>query len=381
LIETALCAGCFSLMFQKFKNKAKIKSMLAQIEKNRIRVYFYIASILTIVLMTSFLLFQYSQSLKREYENKIEQLSSSIIESKQKFIQNAVEQVIYLIESERHLANEEYFSQSLSKEQIDAIAIRRVSRLIRDMRLIDDGYIWVNRIVNYQGGESYAIRQIHPNLPETEGMQLSTNTTDIKGNRPYQEELDGINKNGELFFDYYFKKLDSEKISHKLSFAKLYKPFDWVVATGVYLDDVDQLIASETIKMEETYKYQLLKSISITALALLLSSSGLIFFDKLISSLISSYQEDIKEFTTNLVEEKEKTERALKEIKTLQGIIPICQHCKGIRDDKGDWNRLEQYISTRTDAQFSHGICDTCLKEHYSLTPSKKSKKNTDLKS
>ena len=368
-------------MFQKFKNKAKIKSMLAQIEKNRIRVYFYIASILTIVLMTSFLLFQYSQSLKREYENKIEQLSSSIIESKQKFIQNAVEQVIYLIESERHLANEEYFSQSLSKEQIDAIAIRRVSRLIRDMRLIDDGYIWVNRIVNYQGGESYAIRQIHPNLPETEGMQLSTNTTDIKGNRPYQEELDGINKNGELFFDYYFKKLDSEKISHKLSFAKLYKPFDWVVATGVYLDDVDQLIASETIKMEETYKYQLLKSISITALALLLSSSGLIFFDKLISSLISSYQEDIKEFTTNLVEEKEKTERALKEIKTLQGIIPICQHCKGIRDDKGDWNRLEQYISTRTDAQFSHGICDTCLKEHYSLTPSKKSKKNTDLKS
>ncbi|MCK5539885.1 MAG: HAMP domain-containing protein [Deltaproteobacteria bacterium] len=58
-------------------------------------------------------------------------------------------------------------------------------------------------------------------------------------------------------------------------------------------------------------------------------------------------------------------EEALKEIKTLSGVIPICMHCKGIRDDKGAWNQLEKYISEHSDAQFSHGICDKCLKEHY----------------
>lgn len=65
---------------------------------------------------------------------------------------------------------------------------------------------------------------------------------------------------------------------------------------------------------------------------------------------------------------KEKTlslERALSEIRTLKGIIPICAYCKGIRDDQGSWKRLEVYISEHSDAEFSHGICDTCLRKHF----------------
>jgi PAS domain S-box-containing protein len=56
---------------------------------------------------------------------------------------------------------------------------------------------------------------------------------------------------------------------------------------------------------------------------------------------------------------------ALKEIKTLKGIIPICSHCKKVRDDQGFWNQVEAYISTNTDAEFSHGVCPGCVKEHY----------------
>ena len=58
-------------------------------------------------------------------------------------------------------------------------------------------------------------------------------------------------------------------------------------------------------------------------------------------------------------------EEANDKIKTLQGIIPICMHCKEIRDDKGYWNQLEKYISEHSEVQFSHGICEKCLKEHY----------------
>jgi DNA-binding response OmpR family regulator len=56
-------------------------------------------------------------------------------------------------------------------------------------------------------------------------------------------------------------------------------------------------------------------------------------------------------------------EEALAEIKTLKGCIPICATCKKIRDDDGYWNHLEAYISKRTDATFTHGICPTCLKK------------------
>jgi PAS domain S-box-containing protein len=56
---------------------------------------------------------------------------------------------------------------------------------------------------------------------------------------------------------------------------------------------------------------------------------------------------------------------ALSEVKTLQGIIPICTHCKKIRDDDGYWQRVEQYIQERSDVLFTHGICDDCAKKMY----------------
>ncbi len=56
-------------------------------------------------------------------------------------------------------------------------------------------------------------------------------------------------------------------------------------------------------------------------------------------------------------------QQALEEIKTLKGIIPICMHCKEIRDDEGYWNQLESYITKHSEAKFSHCICDKCLKK------------------
>lgn len=67
---------------------------------------------------------------------------------------------------------------------------------------------------------------------------------------------------------------------------------------------------------------------------------------------------------------------ALDEIKTLQGIIPICSYCKQIRDDEGYWNKIEEYIQDRSGAQFSHGICPDCIKKHHPKLGKNKEKKN-----
>jgi len=58
-------------------------------------------------------------------------------------------------------------------------------------------------------------------------------------------------------------------------------------------------------------------------------------------------------------------ERALKEVKTLRGIVPICSFCKKIRNDKGYWDQVEVYVKEHTEADFSHGICPACMKQHY----------------
>jgi len=56
-------------------------------------------------------------------------------------------------------------------------------------------------------------------------------------------------------------------------------------------------------------------------------------------------------------------QEALSQVRTLRGCLPICATCKKIRDDKGYWTRIEQYIMDHTDADFTHGICPDCAKK------------------
>lgn len=56
---------------------------------------------------------------------------------------------------------------------------------------------------------------------------------------------------------------------------------------------------------------------------------------------------------------------SLAEVKALRGIIPICAHCKNIRDDVGHWHGVEHYLNRHSAARFSHGVCPTCLDKHY----------------
>ncbi|MCP5002596.1 MAG: PAS domain-containing protein [Planctomycetes bacterium] len=56
---------------------------------------------------------------------------------------------------------------------------------------------------------------------------------------------------------------------------------------------------------------------------------------------------------------------ALDKVKVLSGFLPICASCKNIRDDKGYWSKIEEYISEHSDAEFSHGICPVCIKTLY----------------
>ncbi|MBN1413058.1 MAG: hypothetical protein JW969_19620 [Spirochaetales bacterium] len=56
---------------------------------------------------------------------------------------------------------------------------------------------------------------------------------------------------------------------------------------------------------------------------------------------------------------------ANEEIKTLSGLLPICSGCKRIRDKDGDWKQVEKYISTHSDALFTHSLCPDCIKKMY----------------
>ena len=69
-------------------------------------------------------------------------------------------------------------------------------------------------------------------------------------------------------------------------------------------------------------------------------------------------EEDLRKINKELLQ-------ALEEIKTLKGIIPICAKCKKIRDGEGYWQQVEEYVSQRTEALFSHSLCEGCARELY----------------
>ncbi len=84
-----------------------------------------------------------------------------------------------------------------------------------------------------------------------------------------------------------------------------------------------------------------------------------------LETTIQKRTQQLDSINAALVEKNESLERALKEIKTLKGIVPICSYCKNIRDDKGYWEKVEVYVHRHSQADFSHSICPECAKKHF----------------
>ena len=62
--------------------------------------------------------------------------------------------------------------------------------------------------------------------------------------------------------------------------------------------------------------------------------------------------------------ERQVRERTI-QIKKLSGLLPICASCKKIRNDRGYWQQVEQYLGEHSDAEFTHSICPECMKKLY----------------
>jgi hypothetical protein len=73
-----------------------------------------------------------------------------------------------------------------------------------------------------------------------------------------------------------------------------------------------------------------------------------------LKSLLAEREQIISELTN-----------ALQEVQHLRSLLPICSHCKRIRDEIGKWHQIEAYISSHSDLAFSHGLCPDCVEKFY----------------
>ena len=123
----------------------------------------------------------------------------------------------------------------------DALPKEQAERLFRqsiDQHYYgENSYIWVKKILNYQGGDNYAVTLMHPRDKSLEGKALSTKEQ-ISGMFYNQEELKGILENGQVFTKVVYRNDAGEEVDEKIIYSKLYKPYNWVISMDLDVEDI-----------------------------------------------------------------------------------------------------------------------------------------------
>jgi hypothetical protein len=66
-----------------------------------------------------------------------------------------------------------------------------------------------------------------------------------------------------------------------------------------------------------------------------------------------------------LAQRVDELELAMARVRTLEGLLPICAYCKRIRAEESSWTAVEEFVAERSHAEFTHGICPSCLDAHF----------------
>ncbi|MFA6507813.1 MAG: hypothetical protein WCT14_17050 [Treponemataceae bacterium] len=141
-------------------------------------------------------------SITNARQAQASEIHKQIYAIKKTFLKDTVHNVMRDIDEHRS----RFRALGYDETKVDLLTKAAMTTSLHNKTFENDAYIWVNEIVNWTGGEKYAVRRIHPNLRDTEGITLSTSIQDLKGNMPYLTELQGIKKDGEVFSTYWFKR-------------------------------------------------------------------------------------------------------------------------------------------------------------------------------
>lgn len=198
-----------------------------------------------------------------------------------------------------------------------------------------------------EAGEAEVYRQldiVRENILGEEGQTLERETRQLFVNwRPIREEVISLVRSGNVVRAEYITKVRG--------------------ADHVLLLEIKMLeLTSYARKKADTFLLDAEnKRSNLETITIFLTMAGVLF--SVLIAFVTTFV--VLKSERKLQDEKNKLQAALDEIKTLRGIIPICSHCRQVRDDEGLWKKIEDYIRTHSEAMFSHGICPDCLKKHY----------------
>lgn len=200
--------------------------------------------------------------LRRSMEESMELYQETMMEGYLMEIKSQVQGALGVAQS--------YYDQSQRGELTEEEAQKMAAEAVRAMRYRDDasGYIWID-------GEDH-ILVMHPILTEQEGTNRY-DLTDENGVKVTQSIVNSA-KAGGGYNEFYFTKSDGVTVAPKIAYAEMFKPWGWAVATGNYVDDMNQKIDDRKVYIEkdfsQMFKVYVISAVVILIVALIISALG-----------------------------------------------------------------------------------------------------------
>ncbi len=204
-------------------------------------VFTTIAIILSNSLLISFF---YLHNTYNEYQNQLERIKDQQINNQKIAIKQQINDIVQTIDY--------CYDTNINNKNIVEDLLSWINSLKYDPLKSD--YIFIYELKNIEGGDDFATLLVNPNRPDLIGKGLSDEYTDPKGKKFRKEFLEEIRRDGESFVRYAYKKPSTNEIVDKISYFKYYKNLNWIVAKGVYIDDINDLVQNL-----ETQYFQIIK--------------------------------------------------------------------------------------------------------------------------
>jgi len=242
-------------------------------------------TIITIILSNTFfisLFYYYNQ--KKDLENTLVQLRHENITFQKQHLKNDIQNLVSMIEYK--------YNNNLQLIQKEKNSIKKwIEQFPFDIK--KNSYIFVYTLLNKNGGDKFARMEINPNRIDLLGKFISTNYTDPNGFAFRKKFLDDINKNKESFVQYSYKK-NGTKIVNKISYFYYFEPLHWIIAKGIYLDDIQKDVDKEklllTAKIEKQIKQNLFFFLFFSIIAIIFAY----IIGKKVQSIINQKDKSVK---------------------------------------------------------------------------------------
>jgi signal transduction histidine kinase len=268
-------------------------------EKNlsKIIIYIFIIIMTSMIMMISYF---YVKNTYEEFDNEMEKYIQEHYKNQKVALKKEIDTIIDVI---KYNATKNDESETFLKED----TIRLLNNISFDRHR--SNYIFVYEVEKMNGGDDFATLLVNPNRLDLVGKKISTNYEDTNGKKFRESFMKDIREKGESYTEYYYRKLDTDIPKLKLSYFKYFPRWNWVIAVGVYVDDIEKEIEKNRENLQKRIQKQVIQNILLFLLFLSFAIVISILVSQKIDDVLKSYQRRVHSKSKALKELNETLEK------------------------------------------------------------------------